>query len=201
MKETENKEENRFAFLGSLSKKGLSRAKETLIQSTQTVKVRIDLNILRKEKENLFLELGESLFSAIKSDSLDTTMFNDTIANIDEIKNKINNKTDELERIKVASQQEEKVEEVAVEEKVDVTAKKIVSVEIEKKIDEPSKESSPETIDDKEADIIDINSAILTEEPFAVTIEELLSEAEEKNLKPEKKEKAQKKTKTVIKEQ
>ena len=204
---TLKKTENKLAMLGNFSKKSLSRAKETIIQSTQTVKARIDLNSLKGEEEKLFLELGKDLFSAVKSNSLDSTVFDETIANIDDVKEKIERKKEEIRQINIVSPtKSEEIKETSAEEEVSAVTEKetcpdageAIPASSEETVSTSSEETSSDTttkeerftVTEEEVSVITedafptspekTSSAIIEEEPFAVTEEEFFSEADEK---------------------
>ncbi len=85
MGETEKNIQAALAKLSSLSKKGLGIAKESIVQSSHVVKSRIDITSLHREKKKFTVELGEAVYSAIKAGKLRSKLFDDLVANIDEV--------------------------------------------------------------------------------------------------------------------
>jgi hypothetical protein len=107
---------NALARFGDLSKKGFDKAKETIIHSSHTVKAKIDITGLKREKKRFLEELGGELIEAISSGSLKTKLFSESISNIGDIDLKIQEKETELESVGEKSpaseeQQTEKPEE------------------------------------------------------------------------------------------
>jgi len=103
---------------GDLSKKGFEIAKETIVQSSHTVKVKLDVTGLRREKKRFLEELGAELIEAINSGSLKTEIFEEAIGNIGDIELKIREKEAELENIKEENPaKEDQQTESPVEEK------------------------------------------------------------------------------------
>ncbi len=116
MSNIEKNLENALARFGDLSKKGFDKAKETIVKSSHTVKAKIDITGLKREKKRFLEELGVELIEAISSGSLKTKIFEEAIGNIGDIDLKIQEKEAELENVKEESpvsedQQAEKPEE------------------------------------------------------------------------------------------
>lgn len=107
MTDTENKPESRLAKLGELSKKGFDRAKESIVQSSHIVKLRLDVSTLKKEKKRILTDLGEEVYSAMKAGKLRTKLFQEDIANIDDLAAKIEEKEKELEQVSARTTEKE----------------------------------------------------------------------------------------------
>ena len=105
MSEDESKTERGLSRFGDISKKGLEKAKESIIQSTQAVKLRLDITALRKEKKRLFAELGEEVYGAVKAGKLRTRLFKEDMANIDDLSAKIEEKEKELTELTGGSEE------------------------------------------------------------------------------------------------
>lgn len=103
MSDIEKNLENALTRFGDLSKKGFDKAKETIVKSSHTVKAKIDITGLKREKKRFLEELGVELIEAISSGSLKTKIFEESIGNIGDIDLKIQEKEAELENIKEES--------------------------------------------------------------------------------------------------
>ncbi len=96
MSNTEKNLQAALAKFSELSKKGIGKARESLVHSSNLVKGRIDINSLQREKKKLISELGEDVFTAIDAGKLRTKLFDDLIGNIRDVSAKIEEKEKEL---------------------------------------------------------------------------------------------------------
>jgi len=96
MAEHDSKFESTMEKLGELSKKGYDIAKEQIVHSSHVVKVKLDINTLKREKKRALLQLAEEVLSAVKGGELKTDLFKETIANVDDLDAKILAKEEEL---------------------------------------------------------------------------------------------------------
>ena len=124
MGETEKNLQAALAKLSEISKKGFGIAKESITQSSHTVKVKLDLTTLKRERKRLSTDLGEEVFAAIKAGKLKSKLFDDLVNNLNDLDQKIEEKSKELEDTDKETSEEtnadnlsEKVAEVKDEEK------------------------------------------------------------------------------------
>ena len=103
MNPADNSDESAFSKISDLSKKGLGRAKNTILQSSQTVKARLDLTSLKREEYRLMKALGNEVFAALKSKKLETDLFDNAVSKIEEIQAKIHEKEEERLNIGVST--------------------------------------------------------------------------------------------------
>lgn len=85
-----------LAKFSEISKKGFDKAKESIIHSSHSVKLRLELNSLKKERTRIFSGLGEELYNAVKDGKLKTKLFDDSIKNIEDLSSQIDLKEKEL---------------------------------------------------------------------------------------------------------
>ena len=97
MGETEKNLQAALAKLSEISKKGFGIAKESIAQSSHTVKVKLDLTTLKRERKRLSTDLGEEVFAAIKAGKLKSKLFDDLVNNLNDLDQKIEEKSKELE--------------------------------------------------------------------------------------------------------
>ena len=97
MGETEKNLQAALAKLSEISKKGFGIAKEAITQSSHTVKVKFDLTTLKRERKRLSVDLGEEVFAAIKAGKLKSKLFDDLVNNLNDLDQKIEEKSKELE--------------------------------------------------------------------------------------------------------
>ena len=103
MNPADNSDESAFSKISDLSKKGLGRAKNTILQSSQTVKARLDLTSLKREEYRLMKALGNEVFAALKSKKLETDLFDNAVSKIEEIQAKIHEKEEQRLNIGVST--------------------------------------------------------------------------------------------------
>lgn len=103
MKYPDNNDESAFSKFTDLSRKGLGRAKNTILQSSQTVKARLDLTSLKREEYRLMKALGNEVFTALKSKKLETDLFDSAVSKIEEIQARIHEKEEESLNIGVST--------------------------------------------------------------------------------------------------
>ena len=96
MGETEKNLQAALAKLSEISKKGFGIAKESISQSSHTVKVRLDINTLQRERKRISTDLGEEVYNAIKAGKLKSKLFDDLVNNIGDLYARIEEKTKEL---------------------------------------------------------------------------------------------------------
>ena len=96
MGETEKNLQAALAKLTEISKRGLGIAKESISQSSHTVKVKLDINTLQRERKRISTDLGEEVYSAIKAGKLKSKLFDDLVNNIGDLDASIEEKTKEL---------------------------------------------------------------------------------------------------------
>ena len=103
MSDIEKHIESALARFRDHSKKGFDKARETIVHSSHTVKAKIDITGLKRDKRKFLEELGAQLIEAINSGSLKTKIFDEVISNIGDIDLKIQKKEAELENTKEKS--------------------------------------------------------------------------------------------------
>ncbi len=113
MGETEKNLQAALAKLSEISKRGLGIARESISQSSHTVKVKLDINTLQREKKRLSTDLGEEVFAAIKDGKLKSTLFDDLVNNLTDLEARIEEKTKDLEHTAEETSEESATDEVS----------------------------------------------------------------------------------------
>ncbi len=111
--------ESTMEMLGVFSRKGFDIAKEQIVHSSQIVKIKLDITALNREKKRYMIKLAEQVLRAVKNDKVKTNLFNKTIANIQDLDEKIMVK--EKEMMNSNSQDSEERSKAGVSPAEDVT--------------------------------------------------------------------------------
>jgi len=132
---TEKNLQAALAKLSELSKRGIGKAKDSITQSSHIVKLKLDITSLQRERKRLLADLGEEVFNSVKEKKLKSRLFDESIANIDSIIGKIEEKNKELEAVGEETPVEETVEDKAekTEQKEDADEAKTEKASTEKK--------------------------------------------------------------------
>jgi len=96
--DTEKNLQAALSKLSNLSMKGLGIARDSIVQSSHTVKLKLDITSLERDKKRLISDLGNDVFEAIKDGRLKTKLFTDLFESIKGIEEKISAKETELEK-------------------------------------------------------------------------------------------------------